>query len=176
MTVVLALDVSQRATGFAMDGPTGRPLTGTWGVPARCADHGEIGLAFMRWLRPLVGNSGAGILAFEAPMVPSGGSWNVPTNAETIQTLIGLCWAAQIVAAEKVIRVAGARPQTVRKHFCGSGHAKKPEVQARCRMLGWTFKTPDEADACALWSWAKSTYDRDYRPHAVTELFAGARA
>lgn len=107
-------------------------------------------------------------------MVPSGGSWSIPTNAETIQTLIGLCWAAQIVAAERVLRVAGARPQTVRKHFCGSGHAKKADVQARCRMLGWSFADDNQADAMALWSWAKSTHDKSYQPHAVSALFAKA--
>lgn len=174
---VLALDISQRATGFAVDRSDNRPpLTGTWGVPARCANHGEVGFEFMKWLRPMVAVNEVELLAFEAPMVPSGGSWGVATNAETIQTLIGLCWAAQIVAAEKVIRDVGARPQTVRKHFCGSGHAKKPDVQARCRLLGWPFKTPDEADALALWSWAKATYDKTYQPHAVTALFASSAA
>lgn len=173
----LFLDISKSATGFAFDGEDGGPpRKGTWGVPTRCGDFGEVGYAFQRWLRPLIGMTGAEILGFEAPMVPAGGSFNIPTNADTIQTLIGLSWAAQIVAAERVMRVVGARPQTIRKHFCGSGHAKKADVMARCRMLRWEFGNDNEADAMAGWSWLKATHDKAYQPHAVTALFAGARA
>ncbi|HYF40897.1 MAG TPA: hypothetical protein VEA35_00490 [Ramlibacter sp.] len=172
---VLALDIST-ACGFAFDGadPQAKPRTGVWRVPASAAgDYGTMGLALQRWLRGLVGMSGADLLAYEAPLVRAGSSFaGAPTNAETVRIQLGFTMAAQIVAAERNLRVAAAAVQTIRKHFCGSGHAKKPEVMARCRMLGWDFADNNAADAAACWSWAKSQFDKAYRPHQVTELFA----
>lgn len=174
---VLALDLSTKV-GFAVDAPDGsaRPRTGVWKLPIVAADdYGTMGLALQQWLRGLVGMTGAEMLAYEAPLVRAGGAFNGAfTNAHTVRIQLGFTMAAQIVAAERRLPVVAAAVQTIRKHFCGHGHAKKPAVMERCRVLGWEIADHNAADAAAVWSWAKSAHDKRYPVHAETALFARA--
>ncbi len=175
--IVLALDLSTKV-GFAVDSSdAGRPRTGVWKLPIASADdYGTMGLALQQWLRGLIGMSGAELLAYEAPLVRAGGGAfsGAFTNAHTVRIQLGFTMAAQIVAAERRLPVRAAAVQTIRKHFCGHGHAKKPAVMERCHQLGWEIADDNAADAAACWSWAKSIHDKTYRPHAETALFAGA--
>ena len=60
---------------------------------------------------------------------------------------------------------AGLRPvevpvATARKRFIGVGNLPSKEAKAavfrRCRLLGWTVTDEDQADACAVWEYARA--------------------
>lgn len=57
-------------------------------------------------------------------------------------------------AARNGIEVRPVGVGTVRKAVCGNGNAKKPDVDAAVRALGFVPSTHDEADAIAVLLWA----------------------
>lgn len=50
--------------------------------------------------------------------------------------------------------------QDIRRHFIGRGDLRrdpaKAAVMRRCKQLGWNVSNDDEADACAVWDYARS--------------------
>lgn len=162
--IILALDLSKSRTGFAFDGENGKPRTGSYSLAAGGNDRGRALLKFQGWLYDLIGVTGAGLVAYEAPIV--GG---VPTNEHEALLLIGLATATETMAAARSVRSIKAAASTVRKHFVSHGRPENPKavVMARCKLLGWEPKSHDEADACALWDLIKNTHDR---PNYATAL------
>lgn len=109
-------------------------------------------------------------LFYEAPFMPHEGSGH--TNAQAIRS--GLSLAAIAMAAG---RNAGAitkpgHTQSWRKTFVGSGRPENPKeaTLARCKLLGWSVKNDDEADAAGLWAHAMSLNYPHWAPKA-TPLF-----
>lgn len=118
----------------------------------------------MRWLRELVGVTGARAMAFEAPLVRAGGNEfaGAPSNRHSVILTVGLAFAAQVVASERGMVVHGVTVQDARKHFVGNRYAKKADVIARCQQLGWGITQHDAADSAAVWDWAKSRFYSSY--------------
>lgn len=165
MAVVLFLDLSRSATGFAFDGDNNRPRTGVYKLVAGGHDRGRAFWKFGEWLYDMIGASGAEIVGYEAPIISG-----VPTGEHEAILLIGLAAITEQVAASRGVRSTKAAVSTVRKHFCGSGVAKKPDVVMRCRQLGYDVEhSTDRADAAAGWDYFKHTHDRAHTsPLALT--------
>ena len=168
--IAAAFDLSKAAVGWAVDGD-GRPRLGAWKGAAGVPVIGRAGLIFGSWLSDFIAVNRPALIAVEAPAI--GG---VPMSEHEAMLLIGMAFMTASVAEANGIRFERAHVATVRKHFCGSGRAKKPDVAARCKALGWEAKNWDEADAAALWCWAKSSFDRSFRIETGTPLFAGGSA
>lgn len=73
------------------------------------------------------------------------------------------------------VRVVSYYPATIRKHFLGGISNRrekiKPQVMARCRMLGWPSDDPDACDALALWDYASARESRAHQVSTVGGLF-----
>lgn len=152
---VLALDLATR-TGLAF---------GTAGSAPRCAtvDLGEsqdMRLARMlRLTRDSISRVKPDLVVYEMPV---GGS-------EASAYLIGLASVVIAQATDMGLSPKSLHRGSVRKYFLGrdpkvadfpgmtKGRARsaiKQLVVARCEALGWTVANADEADACALFSFA----------------------
>lgn len=155
-----ALDLAT-ASGWAVDAEGGgHPRLGTFRLPDVARGHAF--LAFEKFLYEFLHDNHVERVAVEKPMfVPAPGRF---VYEETSLKLIGL-----VALTESVTAALGLPPvelvgvTTIRKYFCGHGRAKKPDVMARCRQLGWAFANDNESDAAALWSYAKATRDRTFR-------------
>lgn len=170
MIRVLALDLAT-VTGFAVDRPDGNggPLTGTVTCKHIGNDFGPAYVALERFMLDAITVHGVTHCAFEAPLVmaSSRDGRKVQTNVATVRKLMGLAAVAELVGARAGLQVFEANVQSARRHFAGSGHAKKPEVYQRCRLLGWDVKSHDAADAAAVWSMAKSLLDPKWSPRST---------
>lgn len=164
---ILALDLAT-TSGWVCDSyePGRPPQHGHYTIPEKDrACYGDMMLAHMKWLRGIRGLTEPDAMAFEAPLVRAGGGEfkGAPSSRHSVIVTLGLAICAQVVAAERGIVVHGVSVQTARKHFTGNGRAQKADVQLRCRQLGWPIEQPDEADAAAVWMWAKCTFDKGFR-------------
>ena len=103
---------------------------------------------FGRRLNTLIQEHGPDQIWIESPMIVG-----APTSEKARRQLIGA--AAHVEAAcWQRITFREAKVNTIRKYFCGSGRAQKPEVKALCERYGIPAKTLDEADALALLCYA----------------------
>lgn len=174
MIRVLALDLAT-VTGWAVDRPDGNggPLTGTVACKHQGSDFGPAYVALERFIIDAFTVHSPAFLAFEAPLIVANrGGATVQTNVNTVRKLFGLAAVAELVGARLGMQVYEANISTARKHFASNGRAKKPEVYERCRVLGWDVRSHDAADACAVWSLAKSLLEPKWAPRS-TPLFAG---
>ena len=164
--ICLALDLATKS-GWAIDDASGnRPELGTYKLAG--PSRGQQFLAFERWLYPRL--DGVDLVAVERPIFGGG---KIIFSQDHMMVLIGLVALTHAVAASRGLEPHMPAVSTVRRHFCRSGKAKKSDVQDQCWILGWDFDNDDnQADAAALWSWAKSSYDPGYQPAVGTRMFA----
>ena len=81
-----------------------------------------------------------------------------------MMALIGFAVTVEMLCCRWSVDVSQAPSNSVRKAFCGSGRAKKPEVWAECLRRGWKPQDDNAADALALMDYAVLLYyPRDYR-------------
>lgn len=155
----LALDISRRNTGIAWGGETERPRTASYSAPAGVGgDFSRTFAAYDRWLHDQLVMIRPTRVCFEAPIqiVRDADAAPLTTSQETIEVLFGLIAITQgrvYQWSNGAVRCYKLHAGTARKSFTGSGHAKKPDVMAQCRRLGWAPANEDEGDAlCVLWS------------------------
>jgi hypothetical protein len=164
MSGVLALDLAT-VVGFAIDGHKRNsrgaiiPISGSFraGPPFQDGmDHGPAFVDLRDRIVDLVTVHTPRYAIFEAPLPFAGGS-NVKVHASpaTVRKLFGFCAVAEEVLTRLGVQVMEANVQDVRRHFCGNARAKKPDVQQMCRVLCWPFADDNEADALALWDFAR---------------------
>lgn len=134
-------------------------------------DHGPRYAQYAEWLADLIAVHQPGVLAFESPLVPRGN--NMITNANTVRFLLGLAAITELTGHDAGLRVFEANLQSTKRHFAGTGRADKPAMMARCRQLGWAPKNHNEADAAALWSYAKSILEPGFA-YRMTPLLGRA--
>jgi Holliday junction resolvasome RuvABC endonuclease subunit len=181
-SVILALDISQRCTGFAHDSrEAGRPLTGVFRAPKAggSAEEGwDYGITFAKyheWLDDMLAAVRPAICAFEAPLNVAGMRRTTRLNSQTtVRILLGLAAITEMALKEHGIRAVEANISSVKKHFAGHGFADKAAIMARCHQLGWLVENNDAADAAAVWAYAKALHDPSWAPRS-TPLF-GRRA
>jgi len=148
MLNVLALDTSKSGTGWAHGRPFDVPVSGT--VSFSRAGK-SIGYAMCRmgdFLSEKITECKPDLVAFESPLTAGKG------NAPTRRLLICLAGEVERYCDPNKIRCVEAEVSTIRKHFCGHGRAKKPQVMSRCDELGWAYVDDNAADALALWDYA----------------------
>lgn len=154
MAGILTLDLSFSGTGWAlMRSPDAAPLSGVWALKAGLNSDAEVFHKLRCQLHDLISLEKPRLVAYEAPRPPSMAKSGAAahTTFNTFFKLIGLCAIAEEVShAMGVAKITRTNVMTVRKHFCGSGHAKKDKVMATCRSLKWRFVDDNAADALAL--------------------------
>lgn len=95
------------------------------------------------------------IIAIEKPIAAG-----VVGNEARIQLAFGYRAAVFAVAHMRFKRVVEYDVGTIRKYFIGKGNLKRVEAKKqtveRCGRLGWTVKNDDEADALAVWAYARN--------------------
>lgn len=146
---ILALDIATRVGWAFASSPDPTPDTVLHGSQ-RIGTPGDSDAAvfgkFAGWLADMITVHQPRGLVFEAPIMRG----NVQTLA-TASRLMGLAAVAQSVAYQREIpRILPMHVQTVRKEVCGSGHAKKEDVEAAVRALGFRPIDDNAADAIAL--------------------------
>lgn len=169
---VAALDLAiNSAIAF---GDNGAPRTVAYRLHGGGAARGVAFLRFNEWLWTMLGQTGARLVAYEAPII--GGA---PINANMALLLIGLAAQVEMVAASRDIPCISVAVQTVRKHSLGHGRPENPKraVLQRCDQLGWDVGCDhNRADAAMLWMYVKSVHDKSFRVETGSPLFAAARA
>lgn len=175
---ILTLDIAS-TMGWAYGEPGAVPRAGTVRFAPPASANGVVGCGAMRWLSDFMKLNRVGAVYYEAPFDPR--VMGNKTNFKTTRMLVGLPFLFDtLLEAKGISRVREVAVADARKHFLGrgvKGDEGKKLVQARCRQLGWSFDSPDAADALAVWSFA-CTAEEPKTGIATTPLFqprAGAR-
>jgi len=145
---VLALDLGNR-TGWALRRRDGRVSLGTEDFNPRDGWHpGQRFSRFRAWLLRTINDNNVNQIAYER--VVQG-----PHQSGRAGDIYGAFWGHMLVCAEahNIVPIP-AHTMTVKKHFTGSGRAKKADVIARVKELGFTPDSDNAADALAILSWA----------------------
>lgn len=145
MLKVLALDCATR-TGYAVDGPDGRPAFGTFTLLGAGPELGARFCMFETAVRSLIVQYRPEVVAFEQPLLRAD---------RAARLLIGLASVAELVATSYRLRCLEADPATIKKHLTGAGNADKAAMVKTCRLLGWDVTDDNAADALALWDYAR---------------------
>lgn len=173
--MLLAIDGSTVATGFAVGGPgSARPRGGVWRLPG--ADE----LVFDRTLAQVAESimltaqaCKAVWCCIEAPMETID-RFHSAASAIALMQLTGAMRAGAARAGCKIDLVS---VRQARRHFIGTGYldgdTAKALVMKRCRELGWPYEDDNQADANAVWAYGMA---RHYPKHApeTAPLFASA--
>ncbi len=132
--MILAIDPGF-ATGWALS--TGQ--TGT--VSFSRIDHGQMASQYRAWLLDMIDAHRPRQIVLETMFATP--------NAST-RPLAGLAVITHECAWSHDIPRAEMAPASIKKAVTGSGRAKKPEVMAAVKALGWAFDSEHAADAAAI--------------------------
>lgn len=150
---VAALDLATK-TGVAVGPCGGRPELWTLDLKSKgeAKFHGTRLMRVQGLVHQLISARGVEFIAIEKPFVAAHNNW------ETTLLTIGLTANVVSWAARKGVPVDIIPPQTVAKHFIGTGKMKRAEkkaaILAACRARGWEPTDDNQADAAALWDLA----------------------
>lgn len=76
------------------------------------------------------------------------------TNIDTVRRLNGLAGIAEMVAHKRGLPVPlVVQNTTIKKHWTGSGRARKPDMVYLATQRGWRAEDDNHADALALWDY-----------------------
>ena len=165
---LLALDIATR-TGWAYGRIPVRGMTALEAVATKPPqpDSGVIlvrsrlGIGhflseFVDHLGELLDTRKPSAVVIEAPILPQ------TVNFETVRKLMAMAGLAEMLATQRGIRrLRFVQPSSVKKHFTGSGRAKKPDMEAACTSRGWVFVDDNEADALAIWDLGCDLYRKE---------------
>lgn len=94
------------------------------------------------------------VIAIEAALAQGGGG-----AAARVQLAMGLRACVLGVADMRRVQTVEYAVSTIRKHFIGHGKLERKKAKAetihRCKILGWDVANDNEADACAVWDYAR---------------------
>ena len=151
---ILALDLSQTGTGFAVNRESGPPILGTKAFPS-CQGGSQLGtvyVAFDDWLDDLISVHQPHQVWYEAP--------NETGNRPTwmAQLLFGITAYAEGRAARRGLPVFMEHVSTIRKFVLGQGSPTKKDprdgktlAKAYCEQRGWDYQgDSNRADAAVL--------------------------
>jgi hypothetical protein len=171
---LLALDLG-RTTGWAWAdaglqppplGPRPQPTSGIWNIPD-VASWGEAEYRFRGWLWGMLKTNRITGVIVARPFIGH------RPNINVIETLFSLVGQVHLCAYEAGIHwVRAVQEGKARAYFCDDGGNGKDPVMAKCRELGWTFATDDEADALCVVDygaalWRKDVHERAERIRAI---------
>jgi hypothetical protein len=162
MTLLLALDIATN-TGWACgnplahrvaDGPLDIASGGEWpkpnsGVRRACAAGASLGPALSGYAKmwgQVLERDRPTWVAYEAPIM--GGK---AANQGTVRLLNGMIGTIARMCFDMGIPPPIENSNaSIKKHWTGSGAAKKPDMVAAARARGWPVTDHNEADALAL--------------------------
>jgi hypothetical protein len=171
MTDILALDLAT-TTGYARGKIGETPVCGSITFEGKGLTD-AVFCAALNWLGDLVADNPPDLLIVEALLPPD--AMRGSTSRQVRDRLCGLNAIARAVGHRRGVgEISEASVQQVRAHFIGARHlqrkAAKAAVVSRCKSLGWDVANDNEADACALWSYACALIDPK-QALAVVPLF-----
>lgn len=162
---ILALDLAEK-TGWAIASPgaiaawplhSGALLKGagpfegvhygTQKLSSITGRHGVVYASLLRWLDDMIKVHKPILIIAEAPLPRH-------RSIDSARRALGLSAIADCMAQLRSIQMLEIPVSTVRKHFAGSGHAKKPEIFDLCLSRGWKPQDDNAADALAVLDYA----------------------
>ncbi len=171
---ILALDISKKATAWAVGNAGEKPVVGVvsfnkYGRDTKAVDDDVWWAAFL-WAKDLMQTHRPDVAYIEAPMqrVGTDEAGRQVSSAKTILTL----WAMQTAIRLPIRAILGSPavivwPSTARKSFTGRGTypegQAKDVVRAHAIRLGWLTEenaTEDKADACCVFGHGCILYDK----------------
>lgn len=141
----LALDLATEL-GFALLRADGRIESGSVRFQPKAKEgEGARWVHFRRWLVDVkAANGDLSRITYE--LVVGG----VPGQVYAAQIYGGFVAILQAFCEHYQIAYDGVHVGTIKKRWTGNGAAKKPEMIARCKELGFNVENHNEADAIAL--------------------------
>ena len=166
MRNILAIDLATK-TGWCRGRIGELPEFGSinfgWGeTKARAASSSDdVFASAMEWMTELL-DPLPDILILESMLPPE--AMKNKTSRQVRDRLAGLHGIIRGVARRKGVgEITEAAVGDVRAHFTGMRGMKRDEAKRsvidRCQGLGWDVANDNEADACALWSYACALID-----------------
>lgn len=158
MTDILALDLAT-ITGFARGVVSGVPKAGTIAF-GRGDSKNAVFANAMAWFSGLLEpKPRPDLIVIEAMLPPQ--AMKGETSTAVRDRLAGLHGIVRAVGYLRgCYRIEVVRVGDIRRHFIDDGmlprDRAKDAVMAKCRALGWQCRNDNEADALALWSYARS--------------------
>lgn len=141
---ILALDLAT-CTGFAHGAADECPTLGHFRLPKTGEDVGAFLEAAEARLTGMLATIAPNIVCFESPVLPA------TTALATTRKLHGLAGMLELVCRRASVECVEVQPTTVKKVLTGRGNAKKPDMVAAARAMGFDPKVEDEADALGVW-------------------------
>lgn len=190
--IVLALDQSTTAIGWALGSPGSAPTCGTF-APPKSEDKDDY-VPFLdatdNWLRGLILCESVTHLFFEQPLMPRAGvKWvrkgkkpipvpYVETNIDTLRKLYSLAGVIELLAGRQGVDCRETNLARWRSWFL-SGQprpkgtkALKAAVIARCEEYGWAPQNDNEGDALGIWAHGCNSLTGYVPQRGPGELFA----
>lgn len=156
MVEILAMDIAT-VSGWARGRVGEQPTFGS----IRFGGAESVFASAMIWMLDTMATEPPDQIILEAMLPPT--AMKGQTSRAVRDRLAGLHGVIRGVAALRGIALSDAPVGAVRSHFIGESSlrrdAAKAAVMERCQALGWEVKNDNEADACALWSFACGLID-----------------
>jgi crossover junction endodeoxyribonuclease RuvC len=165
--MILALDLATK-TGWCKGDGLSRPQSGVIRLPSTGDDIGAFLSAW--WDQAPALFEGVTLAVFEAPLLPR------TTSFKTVTKLHSLAGLTELLCLQRQIPVRSAHNGVVKKHFTGQGRAEKPAMIARAKMLGFSPKDDNEADAIAIWFFVATKKGGPLDHYALTDTWGRTHA
>lgn len=151
---IVALDLAT-TTGVAIGAAHDGPLCHTERLGKAGEHHGARFSEVMFLTKRLIAQHKPDLVAIEAPVVTG-----AKGDANRALLAMGLRGCVMGVCTFKGVSCQDFNVLSIRAHFLGNGRIKRAEAKAmtieRCRTLGWHVANDNEADAAALWDYARA--------------------
>ena len=166
MRDILAIDLAT-TTGWAR-GSVGdaTPSFGTQkfygGISGKSQDGNAVFAASLKWITETLANNPPDMVIMES-LLPPAAMLN-QTSRAVRDRLAGLHGVIRAAARRRGIgEISDVGVGDVRQHFIGTRSLKRDEAKKavidQCLLLDWRINNDNEADACAIWSFAVSLID-----------------
>ena len=173
--LIAAFDIAT-VTGAADGSPSGKPRAWHWNLKA-AGNSRPLKLAMLRDYTDRYLSENKPDAVFYERGLGLAVAMEIGMSDDTMALLRGAIGVVEsCAAAARIKRIEAIGVQDARRHLLGAGRIPKGEgkrlVMERCRMLGWTVKNNDEADAACLWNFGVAVM-QPLMAHVSTPLFGG---
>lgn len=144
---ILALDLGNK-TGWALRRRDGGTLYGTRDfTPRKGWEPGQRWECFCAWLAEAIATQQVCQIAYERVVFGH-------SSAQSADVYGGFKAMVERLAARYRVVLASVAVPTVKKHWTGSGRAKKEDMMAQAKARGFRPDSHNAADALAILDWA----------------------